>query len=123
MQIRLAALALGVLLSGPALAGGDGYDAADDTAGAGPVFYGVVRDTRGLGIAGAEVIVRGKSGEPVSLKTNILGMYRSHVDTDAPPAEVEVTCSKPGYRQATVVRRTAQGNARVTETNCTLQRL
>jgi hypothetical protein len=124
MRIRRLLLGFGILClcAAPARAGGDGYDAADEAEGTGPVFYGVVRDSRGLGIAGAEVVLRAQQGDPVTLKSNILGMYRSHLGTEAPPAEVEVSCSKPGYRQSGVVRRPGQ-NARITETNCTLQRL
>lgn len=124
MRARMTMLALGMLFAGAAsaAAGGDGYDAVDDTAGNGPVFFGVVRDTRGLGVSDAEVILQARQGEPVKLRTNILGVYRSHVETDAAPAEVVVTCGKPGYRQAAVVRRLGQ-NPRISEINCTLQRL
>ena len=122
---RAALLAL-LLLSGgavPALAGGDGYDASTEPDGAGPVFFGVARDTRGVGVAGVEVRLQVQQSPPVIMRTNILGMYRIHVSPDVVPGSIEVTCSKPGYRQASVVRRPGQENGRVTETNCTLQRL
>lgn len=119
---RLAACAL-VLLAGPALAGGDGYDAATEPDDAGPVFYGVVRDNRGLGVGNAEVVLRPKAGEVVTVQTNMLGLYRSHVAKDVVPTEVEVTCAKQGYRQSGLQRRPPQNNGKANETNCTLQRL
>jgi hypothetical protein len=124
MLVRTALLALGMLCLGtiPASAGGDGYDATAED-GSGPVFFGVARDTRGLGVSGVEVMLRVKESPPVTLKTNILGMYRIHVGTAVAPGDIEVTCSKPGYKVASVVRRPSQENGRVNETNCTLQRL
>ena len=125
MRLRMALLALSLVagLALPAAAGGDGYDAADEPADAGPVFYGAVRDSRGLGVAGAEVVLRPRQGEPVTVRTNLLGLYRSHVAKDAVPAEVEVNCIKVGYRQSGLQRRSSQGNGQVNETNCTMQRL
>jgi hypothetical protein len=124
MLIRTMLLALGLLAAAAprATAGGDGYDASEESEESGPVFFGIVRDARGLGVSEAEVMLRPRQGAPVTLKTNILGVYRAHVAKDTVAAEVEVSCSKAGYKQANVVRR-GQPNARVTETNCTLQRL
>ena len=123
MLARTLALVLGipVLQGAPASAGGDGYDAAEE-AGSGPVFYGAVRDARGLGVADAEVTLRPKQGDPVTLKTNMFGLYRSHVAEATAPTDVDVTCGKPGYKQIGVKRRQTQ-NDNALETNCTLQRL
>jgi hypothetical protein len=128
MRLPLLLLALALPLLAPLLAplparaGGEGYDGSEEADDAGPVFFGVVRDTRGLGVAGAEVLLTPKQGEAVTLKTNVLGIYRAHVAKDTPPDQVEVTCSKAGYRQSALVRR-GQANAKANETNCTLQRL
>ena len=49
---------------------------------------------------------------------------RSHVRKDVEPKDVEVSCAKAGFRQTRVYRRTsADAQARVIETECTLQRL
>jgi hypothetical protein len=107
-----------------ARAGGDDYDASNDTEGAGPAYFGFVRDQRGSPISDAQVILRPKMGDPVTIKTNVLGLYRSHVNKDVVPDDVAVTCEKSGYKQANVYRRTPPGAKDMfIETECTLQRL
>jgi len=126
--IRCIAFAAGVafaLLFGmPAFAGGDDYDAQNDTEGAGPAYFGFVRDNRGSPVSDAKVLLRPKAGEPVVLKTNVLGLYRSHVNKEVVPDDVQVSCEKPGYKQSRVFRRTPPGAKDMfIETDCTLQRL
>ena len=110
-------------LAVPAFAGGDDYDASQDAEGKGPAYFGFVRDHRGSPVSDAQVILRPKKGEPVVLKSNVLGLYRSHITKEIPPADVEVSCGKNGYKQAGVMRRPGQENDMHIETNCTLQRL
>jgi len=110
-------------LAAPAFAGGDDYDAASDTEGKGPAYFGFVRDHRGSPVSDAEVVLRPKKGEPVTLKSNVLGLYRSHVTKEVAPADVEVICGKNGYRMTSAMRRPGQDGDRHIETNCTLQRL
>src|SRR5947209_10418541 len=100
-----AAIACGL----PALAGGDDYDASNDTEGAGPAYFGFVRDNRGSPVSDAQVFLRPKSGEPVTLKTNVLGLYRSHVSKEVSPDDVTVSCEKSGYKQERGFRRTPPG--------------
>ena len=73
-----ALVACAAVLAVPAFAGGDDYDAMNDTEGKGPAYFGFVRDTRGSPVSDAQVILRPKKGEPVTLKSNVLGLYRSH---------------------------------------------
>jgi hypothetical protein len=120
----LAALCGTQILFTPALAGGDDYDGPNDAAAMGPVYYGFVLDVRGYQVADAQVVLRPKSGDPVTTTTNALGLYRSHVDKDVAPDDVEISCEKPGYRQTKVYRRTPPGTkSLLIETECTLQRL
>jgi hypothetical protein len=126
MLIRTIALAAGLALAcgTPAIAGGDDYDANNDEEGAGPAYFGFVRDTRGSPVSDAQVMLRPKSGEPVSIKTNVLGLYRSHVSKEVAPDDVQITCEKAGYQQKSVFRRTPPGAKDMfIETDCTLQRL
>jgi hypothetical protein len=111
------------VLTVPAFAGGDDYDATKDTEGKGPAYFGFVRDQRGAPVSDAQVILRPKKGEPVVLKSNVLGLYRSHITKDVTPADVEVSCGKAGYKQTGVMRRPGQEKDMHVETNCTLQRL
>jgi len=117
-----AGMALAAVSGAPAVAGGDDYDAMADKEGKGPSYFGFVRDNRGSAVPGAQVVLKPKAGEPVVLKTNAIGLYRSHISQDVRPADVEVSCEKDGYKQARVVRRSGQSAANV-ETNCTMQRL
>jgi hypothetical protein len=115
---------LGVALAMPALAGGDDYDAANDEEGKGPVYFGFVRDNRGSPVADARVVLQPKSGEAMVLKSNVLGLYRSHVGKQFRPDEIAISCDKNGYRQVNVARRNPPGSSEMNiETNCTLQRL
>ena len=125
MIIRIVAFAAVLALNGAiALAGGDDYDAANDAEGAGPAYFGFVRDHRGAPVPEARVILRAKSGAAVEIKTNVLGLYRSHINKDVVPDDVEVSCEKPGYKLARVFRRNPPGAKDMfIETNCTLQRL
>jgi hypothetical protein len=118
-----ACAALAAALAVPAYAGGDDYEAMNDTEGHGPAYFGFVRDTRGSPVPNAEVVLRPKTGEPVVLKSNLLGIYRSHITKEVPPSDVEVICGKTGYKQASVIRRPGQAGDMLIETNCTLQRL
>src|SRR3954454_13403516 len=104
-RVAIFAAALAVVCVAPAFAGGDDYDASNDTEGAGPAYFGFVRDHRGAPVSDAQVWLRPKSGEPIAIKTNVLGLYRSHVNKDVTPDDVTVSCEKSGYKQDRVFRR------------------
>jgi hypothetical protein len=126
MLMRTIALAAGVALAlgAQAFAGGDDYDASNDTEGAGPAYFGFVRDHRGAPVSDAQVMLRPKTGEPIAIKTNVLGLYRSHVNKDVVPDDVTISCEKSGYKQERVFRRTPPGAKDMfIETDCTLRRL
>jgi len=123
MLMRAFALAVGVVAASQSLAGGDDYDAANDVKGEGPAYFGFVRDTRGKPVVDAQVVLQPKIGKPVSLKSNVLGLYRGHISKDALPDDVQISCVKAGYKLAKVNRRTPPGNnAMFIETECTMQR-
>lgn len=111
-------------LSAPAFGGGDDYDAMNDTEGKGPAYFGFVRDTRGLPVPDADVTLNAKGGtQPLVLKSNRLGLYRSHLSKDVSPDDVELSCEKQGYKQTNVLRRSPPGSKEMNiEINCTLQR-
>lgn len=126
MSIRMVTLATFIAAAGlaPAFGGGDDYDAMNDTEGAGPAYFGFVRDARGAPVSDAQVMLRPKSGELVTIKTNVLGLYRSHINKDVVPDDVSISCEKNGYQQTQVYRRTPPGAKDMfIETDCTLKRL
>jgi len=128
MLIRAIALvigvAAGVAAATQAYAGGDDYDAANDVKGAGPAYFGFVRDHRGTPVTDAQVLLQPKKGKPVTLKSNVLGLYRGHISKEVLPDDVQISCVKAGYKQIKVNRRTPPGGtAMFIETECTMQRL
>jgi hypothetical protein len=124
MLIRAIALAIVVAAATQTFAGGDEYDAANDIKGAGPAYFGFVRDVRGSPVVDAQVVLQPKKGNPVSLKSNVLGLYRGHISKEVLPDDVQISCLKTGYKQTKVNRRTPPGNTSMfVETECTMQRL
>src|SRR5437879_3554705 len=91
MLIRAIALAIGVAVAAQAFAGGDDYDAANDVKGAGPAYFGFVRDARGSPVTDAQVVLQPNKGKTVALKSNALGLYRGHISKDVLPDEVQVS--------------------------------
>jgi hypothetical protein len=104
----------------PAWAGGDEEGGVADPE-KGPSYFGFVRDKRGLGVAEASVVLKPKAGDAIVVKSNVLGLYRTHVKSK--PDDVTVSCEKSGYRQVSTTRRTQAADAPSVETSCTLERL
>ena len=117
----MTALVIG-LLSSAAMAGGDDYDPANDKDKEGPVYFGFIRDANGAAVAGANVTLVSTNGQTVSLASNALGLYRTHINADTKADTVTVSCAKDGYKQTKVQRRPSVAVAAMVETNCFLQR-
>jgi len=66
----------------PAWAGGDEEGGVADPE-KGPSYFGFVRDKRGLGVAEASVVLKPKAGDAIVVKSNVLGLYRTHVSKDS----------------------------------------
>ena len=97
----------------------------NDTEGKGPAYFGFVRDNRGSPVSDAQVMLRPKKGEPVTIKTNVLGLYRSHVNKDVPPGRRRGLLREDRLqadRACSAARRRADKDMYI-ETDCTLQRL
>ena len=109
--------------TGPSWAGGDDDDSEEDAATSGPSYYGFVWDARGATVSGARIVLRGKKGPAVETKTNVMGLYRSHISKDVRPEDAVVTCEKAGYKQTKVVRRAhPDTTASKIEIDCFLQK-
>jgi hypothetical protein len=85
----------------------------------GSVFFGFVKDTRGVAIADARVSVTFKN-MAFATRTDVLGAYRIGTTTD--PERSEVSCSKDGYKQTGTTRKSPPGAKSPIEIDCTLQR-
>jgi hypothetical protein len=124
MRLMLMAGIVLVTAGSSAFAGGDEYDAAKDVENLGPAYFGFVRDGRGSPISDAQVMLQPNGGEAITIKTNVLGLYRSHIRKDVVPDDVSVSCTKQGFKQERVYRRTPPGSKDMfIETDCTLQKL
>ena len=104
----------------PARAGGTDLDERDENEG--PVYFGFVRDSSGVGVGGAKVSLTADSLSLVT-QTNVLGAFKLIiVGTD--PNAAELSCSKDGYRQVDTLRRSPPNSdpKASVEIDCTLQR-
>jgi len=109
-------------LSTAALAGGDDYDPANDKEREGPVYFGFVRDANGAAVPNATVTLVSTNGQTVSLNSNALGLYRTHINAETRADTVTVSCAKDGFKQTRVQRRPSVAVAALVETNCFMQR-
>jgi hypothetical protein len=108
-----------------AQAGGAGLTDEDISNGQqGTPFFGFVREVNGPGIEGAKVTADLKGGALVT-RTDILGLYKIHgFGKDINPDDVTISCTKDGYKQASVLRRPhAAGDTKdPIEIDCYLQK-
>jgi hypothetical protein len=115
-------LSLCLLLSVcPLVQAGSMEDGPPDDLSEGPSYYGYVRDERGSSVMRAKVILTPKTGAAVEVQANIMGAYRSHVNANAKPEEVQVNCVKPGFTFVRMVRRPTS-TTRVVEIDCLMKR-
>lgn len=123
--VFVACVALGLGLPTVLWAGGS-MDEDEHNDDEGPSYFGFVRDTRGLGVGDAKVTAELKGRGALVTRTNVLGTYKiPSFGKDVSPDDVTITCSKEGYQQTRVMRRTMPGadpKAPI-ETECTLRRL
>jgi hypothetical protein len=115
----LAALGLGCEVAGTALAGGSTLDDGENHA----YYFGSVKDTNGAAVVNAKVKVQAKT---IALMTqsDITGAYKLPILAfQTNPDDVTFTCSKDGYRQKDVIRRSAPGGdgKDPIEIDCTLE--
>jgi hypothetical protein len=122
------ALGLGFILmiSTPVWPGGSGDEGPDDHQDNGPSYFGFVKDTSGKIIPDAKVVAEIKGRGSVVTRSDKLGTYKlPGFGTQISPANVIISCSKEGFKQVRIFRRTQLGKTPVTavETECTMQRV
>jgi hypothetical protein len=87
-------------------------------------YFGYVKDANGAAVVNAKVKMQTKK-ITIMTQSNDLGAYKLPVvGTTVDPDELTVSCSKDGYRQLDVLRRSAPGGdgKEPVEIDCTLQR-
>lgn len=122
------AVVLAMALIVPLIAHAGGVDMTDEdlNGGAyGPSFFGFVRVVGGPGIDDAKVTAELKGGALVTA-TDLLGLYKiPGFGKDVNPDDVQISCAKDGYKQASVMRHPhAPGDMKdPIEVDCFLQKL
>ena len=112
---------MSIMASSPIARAGSMEDGPPDDLSEGPSYYGYVRDERGSSVMRAKVTLTPKTGAAVEVQANVMGAYRSHVNVNAKPEEVQVTCVKPGFTFVRMVRRPTS-TTRVVEIDCLMKR-
>jgi hypothetical protein len=118
-------VALALCVPGPTRAGGVNFgDDYQGNAEDGPAYFGFVREVAGPGIANAKVTASLKAGGALVTRTDIMGVYKiPGLGSDINPDDVTISCSKDGYKEANVLRRPRNGDAKdPIETECYLQK-
>ncbi|HEY1267039.1 MAG TPA: carboxypeptidase-like regulatory domain-containing protein [Candidatus Binatia bacterium] len=117
-------LAVALLLPVAAWAGGsdDQPDVHEDN---GPTYFGFVKDTSGRAIGDAKVTADIKGRGTVITRTTAAGSYKlPGFGKEITPDKVVISCSKEGYQQTRLLRRTPVSKQPLiaVETECTMQR-
>jgi hypothetical protein len=87
-------------------------------------YFGFVKDANGKVIGDARVKADLKGRAAMVTRTNALGMYKiPELTKDIGPNDVTISCSKEGYRQVRIFRRTPQNAKPPIQIECTMQRL
>jgi hypothetical protein len=127
-NLLCAAVAVGLIFVAalPVWAGGSGDEGPFDYKDIGPSYFGFVKDTSGKIVPDAKVTADIKGRGAVITRSDKLGTYKlPGFGKEIPPDNVSISCSKEGYRQTRVLRRTPSSKQPVTaiETECTMQRV
>jgi len=119
-----------VLAFGFPTAGFPGGDFVDDHSdqdkNAGPNYFGYVKDNRGAPVTDAKVSAEVKGRGTIVTHTDVVGAYKiPWLDKQINPNDIVISCSKDGFKQIRVFRRTTVGAnpTAAIETECTLQLL
>jgi hypothetical protein len=119
------ACALALALASRAWAGANGFGNDDDDAkNNGPPFFGFVKDSGGGAIDDVKIVVTIKTlNASMVLHTDSQGHYFvPGFDKSIDPANVDIACTKDGYREIAHARKPALDAAAPVEVDCILAR-
>ncbi len=101
--------ALLLIAAAPEVRAGANLGTPEDDHDHGPSFFGFVKDARGAPIADAKVVLTVKDSLRIVMQTTKAGLYKSgDLSSQINPNNVTIACSKDGYRQTRVIKRTAK---------------
>jgi hypothetical protein len=119
IAFALAALAA---TSGSAWSNGASFfDDDDHDDNVGPGYFGFVKDANGKLVPDAVITVTIKQmNSTMTARSNVMGVYRiPGFAKSIDPKQVDIACSKPGYKQTARIQRPSPPNAPI-EVSCTL---
>jgi hypothetical protein len=122
---RAAMLACALALASRAWAGANGFGSDEaDAKNNGPPFFGFVKDKGGGGIENAKITVTLKTlNASMVLHTDSQGhFFVPGFDKSIDPADVDIACTKDGYREIAHARKPALDAAAPVEVDCILDR-
>src|SRR5512142_2489286 len=117
---------MSIMLSSVARSGGSDDSAPQDPHDDGPAYFGFVKDNAGKIVSDAKVTAEIKGRGTMVTRSNAVGLYKMPgFGKEVAPNNVTISCSKAGYRQIRVTKRTqaSKAPAAAIETECTLQRV
>ena len=121
VTLMLGALTFGT--SAPAWANGKGFfeELEEDEEDVGPPYFGFAKEPNGKFMADTIVTATIKSmNSSVTVRTDVQGHYRiPGFSKSIDPKEVDITCSKDGYKLVNRSRRPSPNNGPI-EVSCTL---
>jgi hypothetical protein len=116
-------LVIALALTVPAWANGGSFFDEEDEHGdnVGPSYFGFVKETNGKLIPDAVITATIKEmNSSVTARTNVMGVYRiPGFAKSIDPKQVDINCSKSGYKQTARVQRPSPPNAPI-EVSCTM---
>lgn len=114
-----------LVLGAPAHAGGGSFTDDDtDQQSSGPPFFGFVRDSNGDGIDDAKITVTVKNlNSSMIIRSDSQGHYFVRgFDKSINPADVDIACSKDGYKETGHARKPTSDPTTPVEVDCILAR-
>jgi hypothetical protein len=109
-----------------AWANGKGFfeELEEDEEDVGPPYFGFVKEPNGKFMPDATIVATIKSmNSSVTVRTDVQGHFRiPGFSKSIDPKEVDITCSKDGYKQVNRSRRPSPNNGPI-EVTCTLAKL
>jgi hypothetical protein len=110
----------------PAYAGGGSFTEDDETnmQNSGPPFFGYVRDANGDGVDDAKITVTVKNlNASMIIRSDTQGHYFLRgFDKSINPADVDIACSKDGFKETAHARKPSSDPTSPVEMDCILAR-
>jgi hypothetical protein len=118
------AATLYMFCAGSALAGGIDFGPVDQSANAGPSYFGVVTDQNGAPLPDTKVTINvTKLNSTVVQRADSQGhFFIQGFDKSVNPNDVDIVCSKDGYKDAQASKTVASDPTAPVQVVCTLQK-